>query len=55
MGPHRYGRQKLDPRRDAEPELEAVAVRKLHREELPWPNVNAFFWRLMLFNKCPGY
>ena len=34
MGPRRYERQKLDPHRDGEPELEPIAMRKLRREEL---------------------
>ena len=52
MEPHRYDRQKLDPLRDAEPELEASRGRKLHREELPWPNAIAFHFGVLI--KCPG-
>jgi hypothetical protein len=35
--PRRYERQKLDPHREGEPELEPIAMRKLHREELSVP------------------
>jgi hypothetical protein len=51
--PRRYGRQKLDPHRDAEPELEANRGRKLHREELPWAKLIAFVVVSVLI-KFPG-
>ncbi len=38
MEPRRYERQKLDPHRHAEPELQAVTMRKLHTEELSVPD-----------------
>ena len=44
MEPHRYGRQKLDPLRDAEPELEAIAGESCTEKNFHEPNAIALFF-----------
>ena len=48
MEPRRYGRQKLDPHRDAEPELEAIAGESCTEKNFHGPNAIAFFVAYLL-------
>ena len=53
MEPRRYGRQKLDPLRDAEPELEAIAGESCTEKNFHGPNAIAFVFVSVLI-KFPG-
>ena len=44
MEPRRHDRQKLDPHRDAEPELEAIAGESCTEKNFHEPNAIALFF-----------
>jgi hypothetical protein len=46
--PRRHDRQKLDPHRDAEPELEAIAGESCTEKNFHGPNAIAFFVAYLL-------
>ena len=53
MEPRRHDRQKLDPLRDAEPELKAIAGESCTEKNFHGPNAIAFLLIGVLI-KCPG-
>ena len=54
MEPRRYGRQKLDPLRDAEPELEAIAGESCTEKNFHGQTqLRSLVVGVLI--KCPGY